>query len=226
MFDGKKVLITGGTGSLGIALTKKILQTEVDTIRIYSRNESKQIEMQSQVNDSRLRFLIGDVRDKERLSKALEDIDIVIHAAAETFIPESFKNPYRFYQFNINASLNIAEYCRIKKVKKLIYFNTYPYGKPKYNPVDEKYETSPHSPYTESKLISEKLLFSYLDKDISATSLRIFNPHGYSQKDDFLIPTIVRQALTNDLIKVRDARPKRDYLYIEDLIVLLIKIIH
>ena len=87
MFDGKKVLITGGTGSLGIALTKKILQTEVNTIRIYSRNESKQIEMQSQVNDTRLRFLIGDVRDKERLSKALEDIDIVIHAAALKHVP-------------------------------------------------------------------------------------------------------------------------------------------
>ena len=82
MFDGKKVLITGGTGSLGIALTKKILATNVEIIRIYSRNESKQVDMQNQIPDPRLRFLIGDVRDLGRLSKALEDIDIVIHAAA------------------------------------------------------------------------------------------------------------------------------------------------
>ena len=66
MFEGKKVLITGGTGSLGKALTKKILETDVDTIRIFSRDELKQVEMQADFNDERLRFLIGDVRDKER----------------------------------------------------------------------------------------------------------------------------------------------------------------
>ncbi len=63
MFDGKKVLITGGTGSLGQALTEHLLKKNVDTIRILSRNESKQIEMESNFNDDRLRFLLGDVRD-------------------------------------------------------------------------------------------------------------------------------------------------------------------
>ncbi len=77
MLDHKKILITGGTGSLGIALTKKLLETNAEIIRIYSRNESKQVEMQDQLNDPRLRFLIGDVRDLERLTKAMEDIDIV-----------------------------------------------------------------------------------------------------------------------------------------------------
>ena len=87
MFEGKKILITGGTGSLGTALTKKLLKTNVDTIRIYSRDEWKQINMQSLLDDKRLRFFIGDVRDKERLMRALEDIDIVIHAAELKHIP-------------------------------------------------------------------------------------------------------------------------------------------
>ena len=82
MLDDKKILITGGTGSLGVALTKKLLKTNAKIIRIYSRNESKQVEMQDQITDPRLRFLIGDVRDLERLTKAMEDIDIVFHAAA------------------------------------------------------------------------------------------------------------------------------------------------
>ena len=63
MFEGKKILITGGTGSLGTVLTKRLLQTNVETIRIYSRDELKQSQMESAFNDRRLRFLIGDIRD-------------------------------------------------------------------------------------------------------------------------------------------------------------------
>ena len=65
MFDGKQVLITGGTGSLGNALTERLLKTNVKRIRIFSRDELKQSQMEAKFNDKRLRFLIGDVRDKE-----------------------------------------------------------------------------------------------------------------------------------------------------------------
>ena len=81
MFDGKTILITGGTGSLGKALTKRLLELNAKTIRIYSRNESKQIEMESDFDDKKLRFFVGDIRDSERLFTALEDVDIVFHAA-------------------------------------------------------------------------------------------------------------------------------------------------
>ena len=70
MFKGKKILITGRTGSLGTALTKKLLSLDVEQIRIFSRNEFKQISMQSELNDDRLRFLIGDIRDEKRLIRA------------------------------------------------------------------------------------------------------------------------------------------------------------
>ena len=70
MFEGKVVLITGGTGSLGQALTQRLLENGVKTVRIFSRNENKQIQMESKFNDNRLRFLLGDIRDKERLSSS------------------------------------------------------------------------------------------------------------------------------------------------------------
>jgi len=124
MFDGKKVLITGGTGSLGIALTKEILKTEVDTLRIYSRNESKQIEMQNEVTDPRLRFLIGDVRDKERLSKALEDIEIVIHAAALKHVPIVEYNPFEAIKTNVLGSQNVIECCLEEDVEIAICVGT------------------------------------------------------------------------------------------------------
>ena len=99
LFDGKKILITGGTGSLGNALTQRLLDTDVETIRIYSRDELKQIQMKEKFHDNRLRFLIGDVREKDRLSKALEDIDIVIHAAALKQVPVAEYNIYIFKSF-------------------------------------------------------------------------------------------------------------------------------
>ena len=166
-----------------------------------------------------------DINNLNSLFK-IDNIDTVIHAAAETFIPQSFVDPYRFYKFNLNGSLNIAEFCRIKKVSKLIYLNTFPYGAPKYNPIDENHSISPHSPYTKSKMIAERVFFQYLEKEVNITSLRIFNPYGYFQKEDFLIPTIVKQALTSNTIEVRDIRPKRDYIYIEDLTLLLKNILN
>ena len=166
-----------------------------------------------------------DINNLNSLFK-IDNIDTVIHAAAETFIPQSFADPYRFYKFNLNGSLNIAEFCRIKKVSKLIYLNTFPYGAPKYNPIDENHSISPHSPYTKSKMIAERVFFQYLEKEVNITSLRIFNPYGYFQKEDFLIPTIVKQALKSNTIKVRDIRPKRDYIYREDLTLLLKNILN
>ena len=201
----KKILLTGSSGFIG----KNVLFFLGKSFDIVEVSRSSNY----------------DIDNLNSLLK-IDNIDIVIHAAAETFIPQSFEDPYRFYKFNVNASLNVAEFCRIKKVDKLIYLNTYPYGVPKCNPIDENHIISPHSPYTKSKMIAEKLLFQYLEKDVNITSLRIFNPYGYFQKEDFLIPTIVKQALSGDIIKVRDIRPKRDYLYIEDLISLLKNILN
>ena len=94
MFEGKKILITGGTGSLGQSLTRRLLKTKAETIRIFSRNESKQVAMESKFQDGRLRFLIGDVRDYQRLTRALEDVDIVFHAAALKHVPVIEYNPF------------------------------------------------------------------------------------------------------------------------------------
>ena len=87
MFKEKTILVTGGTGSLGNALTDRLLNEGAKTVRIFSRNESKQIEMESKFNDDRLRFFVGDIRDSERLFSALEDVDIVFHAAALKHVP-------------------------------------------------------------------------------------------------------------------------------------------
>ena len=103
MFKNKKILITGGTGSLGRALTKRLLAEEVDVIIIFSRNENKQVIMQSEFNDDRLKFLIGDVRDLPRLQRALEGVNIVFHAAALKHVAIVEHNPLEILDSQIEV---------------------------------------------------------------------------------------------------------------------------
>ena len=112
-----------------------------------------------------------------------------------------------------------------KKIKKLIYLNAYPYGVPQYLPIDESHPLEPHSPYNSSKIIAENLLFSYLNNITKVISLRVFNIYGKYQLQNFLIPNIISQIKESDKVILNDLRPKRDFLYIQDLIILLNNII-
>ncbi len=147
MFDGKKVLITGGTGSLGTALTKKLLKTNVDTIRIYSRDEWKQVQMQLEIKDDRLRYFIGDVRDKDRLYRAMENVDIVIHAAALKQMPVAEYNPFEAVKTNIIGSQNLIEACLDNNVEVALAIGT-----------DKA--VSPVNTYGATKLLMERLFVS------------------------------------------------------------------
>ena len=110
MFENKKILITGGTGSLGQSLTKKLLENNVDTIRILSRNEEKQNTMKDMFSDDRLRFFIGDIRDKERLNRAFKaNVNIVVHAAALKQVPACEYNPFEAIKTNVIGAKNIID---------------------------------------------------------------------------------------------------------------------
>ena len=147
MFDGKTILITGGTGSLGRALTKKLLNSNVDTIRIFSRNESKQIEMESDFDDTRLRFFVGDVRDSERLFYATEDVDIIFHAAALKHVPKIEYNPFESIKTNVIGSQNVIDNSLRQNVEKVVCVGT-----------DKA--VSPLNTYGATKLLMEKLFVS------------------------------------------------------------------
>ncbi len=124
MLAGKNILITGGTGSLGTALAEKLLSLNVGTVRIYSRDENKQILMEEKFDDDRMRFLIGDVRDKERLRRAVENIDIVIHAAALKHVPVSEYNPFEAIKTNINGSQNVIDVSMDEQVELCLAVST------------------------------------------------------------------------------------------------------
>ncbi len=199
MFNDKKILITGGTGSLGQALTQRLLQKNVKTIRILSRNESKQIEMESKFNDDRLRFFLGDIRDKERLVRATEDIDYVFHAAALKHVPKIEYNPFEAIKTNVIGSQNVIDACLEANVKKVICIGT-----------DKA--VSPLNTYGATKLLMEKLFVTannYLDPKKHATkfiAVRYGNVLGSSGS---VVPKFIEQIKNKKKITITDNQMTR-----------------
>ena len=124
MFKNKVVLITGGTGSLGKHLTNRLLQTNPSKIIIYSRDELKQSEMKKQFQDDRLRYFIGDIRDKNRLNTAMKGVDFVIHTAALKQVDTLEYNPFEAVKTNILGAQNVIECSINNKVKKVVALST------------------------------------------------------------------------------------------------------
>ena len=155
MFDNQKILITGGTGSLGISLTKRLLQENVDSIRIFSRNENNQILMSRLFpNEDRLRFHIGDIRDKERLLRSMEGVDVVIHTAALKHVDIVEYNPFESVKTNVIGTQNVIDACHDLRIKIAVGIST-----------DKA--VAPLNVYGATKLLTEKLFVSasnYVDQ--------------------------------------------------------------
>lgn len=125
MFDNKNIFISGGTGSFGKKYVETLLKKfNPKKIIVFSRDELKQFEMSQEFNDPRIRYLIGDVRDSERINRLLNGIDYVIHAAALKHVPIAEYNPTECIQTNINGAMNIIESSIKNNVKKVIALST------------------------------------------------------------------------------------------------------
>ncbi len=129
MLNNKSILITGGTGTFGKAFVKTIIERfpEVRRLVVFSRDELKQYEMAQQLPDSKysaLRYFIGDVRDADRMRRAMEGIDIVIHAAALKQVPAAEYNPFECIKTNVLGAQNVIEACLDAGVKRVVALST------------------------------------------------------------------------------------------------------
>ncbi len=199
MFKNKTILITGGTGSLGQALTQRLLQMDVRAIRIFSRNESKQIEMENAIKDDRIRFFLGDVRDLERLKRATEDVDLVFHAAALKHVPKIEYNPFEAIKTNVVGSQNVIDACLTNNVEKVVCVGT-----------DKA--VSPLNTYGATKLLMEKLFVAannYLNREKYRTiflAVRYGNVLGSSGS---VIPKFIEQIMANKPVTITDPKMTR-----------------
>ena len=124
-FRDKRILITGGTGSIGSELVRRLLEYNPKVIRVFSNDENAQFDLEQELKEyDNLRFLVGDVRDKERLGRATEDIEIVFHAAALKHVPSCEYNPFEAIKTNVIGTQNLLEVAMDEEVEKAITIST------------------------------------------------------------------------------------------------------
>lgn len=196
-FKKIKIAVTGSAGFVGSHLVKRLNELDADIIHLDIKNGI-------------------DITDWEQI-KNIGNFDLLFHLAAKLYIPDSYENPLDFYHTNIVSTMNVLELCRTRKAK-IIFTSTYVYGVPQYLPIDENHLIVAFNPYTQSKIICEQLCKSYnRDFDLNVIIFRPFNIYGNGQNFKFLIPTIINQAKKGRII-LKDPLPKRDFIYIEDII--------
>ena len=210
MFKNKSILITGGTGSFGNAFIDYFLKNKISykKIIIFSRDEFKQFEMSKKYSNSelkKLRFFLGDIRDKNRLKLAFNDVDIVIHAAALKHVPVAEYNPIEFIKTNILGSQNIAEVALETDVKKVISLST-----------DKA--CAPINLYGATKLCADKLFISSNNikgkKKIDFSVVRYGNV--FSSRGS-VIPEFLKQK-KNKLIKITHKDMTRFNIFMDEAI--------
>ena len=197
LLKGKKVVVTGSSGFVGSHLVRRLLREEAQVRGLDITNGE-------------------DITNWDKI-KDLGDFDIIYHLAALMYVPYSYKEPRNTYFVNTIGTLNMLELCR-KNDATMIFSSSYVYGQPKYLPIDEEHPTNAVNPYNQSKIIGEELCQGYSrDHGIKVIIFRPFNIYGIGQKEEFLIPTIIKQA-KKSIIQLLDPKPKRDYIYIDDVI--------
>jgi UDP-N-acetylglucosamine 4,6-dehydratase len=212
IFEGKRVLVTGGTGSIGREIVKQLLSYEPEVIRIYSRNETNQFMFQQQLGERRdVRFLLGDVRDKERLRRACDYIDIIFHSAALKHVPFCEYNPFEAVKTNVLGTQNLIDVALDQEVERVISINT-----------DKS--VSPINTMGATKLLSEKLItaankYKGRRRTIFAT-VRFGNVVGSSGS---VLPLFVEQIKRGGPVTITDPAMARFVMTIPEAVRLVLK---
>jgi UDP-N-acetylglucosamine 4,6-dehydratase len=200
--SNKTVLVTGGTGSFGKKFIRRVLELDIRKVIVFSRDELKQYEMAQEYKDERIRFFIGDVRDKERLYRAFDGVDIVVHAAALKHVGACEYNPFEAVKTNIYGAQNIIEAAIDRGVQRVIALST-----------DKA--AAPINLYGATKLASDKLFVaanSYVgDKDTRFAVVRYGNVVGSRGS---VVPFFKKMASTGKLT-VTDERMTRFWITLD-----------
>ncbi len=159
----------------------------------------------------------GDVAEISTWA-ALPPARRVYHLAARTYVPDSWKDEAAFIKTNVMGTERALAYCRQHNAL-LIYLSAYVYGLPQTLPIAEAHPVCPNNPYALSKHLAEQLCaFAAAYHGVNVTVLRPFNIYGAGQRSDFLIPTILAQIKKGAAVRVKDLAPRRDYVYIDDVV--------
>jgi UDP-glucose 4-epimerase len=221
-----RILVTGGAGFIGSHIIEQLLSDGhevvcLDNFDPYYDPEIKKRNVQPFLENENFTLEVGDVRDRDTLTRLLEGTDYVFHEAAQAGVRISVDDPIKPHEVNATGTLNLLEAARDSGVKKIINASSSSvYGKVSYLPFDEDHPRQPVSPYGVSKLAAEEYcrVFSEL-YGLKTISLRYFTVYGPRMRPDLAISIFTRKALANEPITIfGDGTKTRDFTNIEDIV--------
>lgn len=220
----RRILVTGGAGFIGSHLVDELVK-DCYKVSVLDNLSTGSVEnIKQHLDNVKLHFLRGDVRDKRAVNEATKDVDAVFHLAAITSVPYSIKSPNITHEVNVTGTTNLLEASLRDNVDRFIYVSTCAvYGEAEYLPIDERHPTNPMSPYAESKLAAEQCCREFHELyGLKTTVLRIFNTYGLRQRNDNYGGVIARF-----IERLRGGKPPviygngeqtRDFVNVEDVV--------
>ena len=215
-----KILITGATGFIGSHLAELCVQEGYDVVafdRYNPNNHWGWLENSKYKND--FEVILGDIRDYDSVSKAMEGCDAVFHLAALIGIPYSYVSPLAYIRTNVEGTYNVLEAAKNMELEQILITSTSEtYGTAQYVPIDENHPLVGQSPYSASKIAADQLSLSYYRSfNLPVKIVRPFNTYGPRQSSRAVIPAIITQGLKgNSEIKLGNLSPTRDMTFVHD----------
>jgi NAD dependent epimerase/dehydratase len=220
-WSGRKVLVTGAGGFIGSHLAELMARSGADVrafVRYTSRGDHGWLEDVAPDPARAIEVFRGDLANPEAVRSAMEGCEVVFHLGALIPIPYSYLHPREFVTANVEATLNVLEAARREEPARIVLTSTSEvYGTAQHVPIDEEHALHPQSPYAASKVGADQLALSYQRSfGTPVVVARPFNTYGPRQSARAVIPTIITQALTRDVVELGATAPTRDFLYVED----------
>lgn len=220
-WSGRSVLVTGAGGFIGSHLVETLVESGANVrafVRYNSRVDFGFLGLLPNTIREQIDIIAGDLRDANALHQAVDGCDTVFHLGAIISIPYSYVHPVETAATNFMGTLNVLLACRAAGVRRLIHTSTSEvYGTAQRVPIDETHPLQGQSPYSASKIGADKLAESfYRTYDLPVITVRPFNTFGPRQSARAVIPTIITQALTRDVIRLGSLEPRRDFTYVTD----------
>jgi NAD dependent epimerase/dehydratase len=216
-----KVLVTGAGGFIGSHLVELLVTKGYDVRAFTHYNSASHNFNLEEVSDDvseAIEVVSGDIADGFAVDRAVENCDFVFHLAALIGIPYSYVAPAAYVSTNISGTLNVLEACRRHSVGRMVHVSSSEvYGKAQYVPIDEKHPLVGQSPYSATKIGADQLADSYWRSfEIPVVTVRPFNTFGPRQSARAIIPTVVSQALTQDVVRLGNLEPVRELNFVLD----------
>jgi NAD dependent epimerase/dehydratase len=218
--NNKKVLVTGAGGFIGSSLVQSLVEHGAVVrafVRYNSRGDTGLLQLLNPDIHDAIDIIPGDIRDSNAIESAAKNVDTIIHLGALISIPYSYVHPIEVVESNVLGTLNVLQACRSQGCRLVHTSTSEVYGTALRTPIDEDHPLQGQSPYSASKIGADKLVESYVRSfDVQAVTIRPFNTYGPGQSARAVIPTIITQALTQDVIHLGNLHAKRDFTYLSD----------